>query len=147
MEKLIFDTGKRRYQINDGSAMLVFNPTDPNVYARIMEATEKIAIMERECMERAKAEEAAGKKEIGEIVIEVLKDADKRAKKLLSEAFGSGNDFDKIFDGVNIVAKRKDGGRVIDAFLEAIFPIIEQGVSDLIKADEAAVEKYTADYA
>lgn len=146
MEKLTFDTGKRKYQINESDAVLIFNPTDPNVYARIMDTAEKIEEMERKCMDRARAEEAKGDKETGAIVLDTLRDMDRQAKTLLSQAFGSENDFDAIFGGVNIIAKRKDGSRVIDAFLEAIFPIIEHGVSELIKEDEAAVEKYTAEY-
>ena len=41
MEKLTFDTGLQRYRIN-GGAVLTFNPADPNVYARFMDAVEEI---------------------------------------------------------------------------------------------------------
>ena len=53
MEKLIFDSGVKEYQIND-NGVLRFNPSDPNVYSRFMNATEKITGTEKRMVEKAK---------------------------------------------------------------------------------------------
>ena len=47
MEKISFDSGIRSYKIN-GTGVLRFNPGDPNVYARYMEAVPKIKAVEQE---------------------------------------------------------------------------------------------------
>ena len=45
MEKITFDAGVKSYRIN-GGGVLKFNPADPNLYARFMEAVEKIKELE-----------------------------------------------------------------------------------------------------
>lgn len=145
MEKLTFDTGVREYDIN-GTATLRMNPTDPNLYARLVDAVDEIAEMESEYLGKAKQPDSDSGMSAGALAVRLLQDADQRAKAILNRAFGNRNDFEQIFDGVNIVAKRKAGGRVLDAFLEVIMPIIQEGVQDFIKDDEAAIEKYTAEY-
>ena len=41
MQKIQFDAGQRSYRIN-GAGTLRFNPCDPNVYSRFLEAVEKL---------------------------------------------------------------------------------------------------------
>ena len=41
MEKLQFDSGIKEYKIN-GAGVLRFNPGDPNLYARFLEAGDKL---------------------------------------------------------------------------------------------------------
>ena len=41
MEKIQFDSGVRSYRIN-GGGILRFNPGDPNLYSRFLEAGEKL---------------------------------------------------------------------------------------------------------
>ena len=47
MEKIQFDAGQRSYRIN-GAGTLRFNPCDPNVYSRFLEAVEKLQAVEEE---------------------------------------------------------------------------------------------------
>lgn len=144
MDKLTFDTGIKEYEIN-GRAVLRFNPTDPNMYARFMKAVEKIQAVERECLK--KVELGEGEKNVAQSAIQVLADADSMVKDILSEAFGHNNDFHDIFDGVNVIALRRDGKtRVLDAFIDAVLPIIESGLQDILAQDEAMVQRYTAGY-
>ena len=45
MEKLVFDSGVKEYKLGTGG-VLRFNPSDPNVYARFMDAMDKIRAVE-----------------------------------------------------------------------------------------------------
>ena len=136
MEKLIFDTGVKSFAVNDGG-VLRFNPSDPNVYARFVEAAGKIKAVEDDLVKKAQAvkvvDEAAGEEDVGEEALKLLKDADKEMKKILGWVFGDLNDFEKIFAGVNILAVGENGERVITNFLSALLPIIEAGAQKCAK--------------
>lgn len=121
MEKLIFDSGIREFEIN-GGGVLRFNPSDPNVYARLMEAVGKIQAVEEGLV--AKAKEAEGD---GGAVLRLLEEADKDIKGVLGWVFGRENDFDQIFGGVNVMGVGSNGERVITNFLAALHPIVEAG--------------------
>ena len=122
MEILNFDSGIREYKINN-NGVLRFNPGDPNVYARFMEASEKILGIEKDMTEKA----AELKENDGAAVLRLLTDADKQMKDVLGWAFGNGNDFDEIMEGVNLMAVATNGERVITNLLNALLPIIQEG--------------------
>lgn len=143
MEKISFDTGVKEYEIN-GSAILRFNPSDPNVYARFLDAIPRIQALGSEYLDQAKSGE--NQTSPAEICIKAMQEVDSKAKDILNEVFGCGNDFHKIFAGVNVVALRLDGKtRVIDGFFEAMRPIMEGGIKLLVDQENAAVEKYAGD--
>ncbi len=124
MEKIQFDSGVKTYEIND-NGVLRFNPSDPNVYARFMEATEKIQTVEKDMETQGKAlteNDGAG-------ALKLLANADQKIKEILNWVFGAGNDFDKILGGVNLMAVATNGERVITNFLQALLPIIEEGAN------------------
>ena len=130
MEKLIFDTGVKEYKIN-GSGVLRFNPSDPNVYARFMDAMEKIRAVEEKLVSRAKEIEQNGnQEESGAAVLRLMAEADREIKDILSQVFGVGNDFDKILGGVNLLAVAGNGQRVITNLLEALQPIMVEGAEN-----------------
>ena len=52
MDKIQFDSGVRAYRIN-GGGILRFNPGDPNLYARFLEAVEKLRAVEQELTRQA----------------------------------------------------------------------------------------------
>lgn len=142
--KIVFDTGIREYDVN--GEILRFNPTDPNLYARFRDALVKIKAIEEECTEKAETEcRDKDREEIGAFSLQMMQEADTKVKGILSETFGRGNDFNKIFGGVNIIA-RQENGTVLDAFLAAILPIMKAGIAELFDKDNAMVEKYAADY-
>ena len=62
-----------------------------------------------------------------------LEEADKKAKKALTECFGTNNDFDAIFDGTNAFSMTDTGNWVITNFITAITPIIEKEVAAYTK--------------
>lgn len=134
MLKLNFDNGMRRFQVN-GNAELVFNPSDPNVYARFMDAAEQLAKIEADMVSKGETLDVKD----GEAVIRLMSEADVKIKEVLKSVFGEQNDFDKIFDGVNVMAVATNGERVITNFMVAIMPIVEEGAKNYAKAKAAAV--------
>lgn len=126
MEKLIFDTGIREFQINNG--VLRFNPADPNVCDRFMKAGDQIKAVEDKLIAKAKElipEEAT--EDNGAIVVQLMAEADKEIKKILEYIFGAENDFDAIFAGINLMAVGANGERVLTNFLNALLPIVKAG--------------------
>ena len=125
MEILNFDSGIREYKINN-NGILRFNPGDPNVYARFVEASEKIQEIEKDMTAKA----AELKEDDGAAVLRLLADADQQMKDVLGWVFGKGNDFNDIMEGVNLMAVATNGERVITNLLNALLPIIQQGAEE-----------------
>lgn len=127
MEKLVFDSGVKEYQIGD-LGVLRFNPSDPNVYARFMSAMDTIQAVEEKLVAKAKAlDQTAGPEETGTGVLKLMAEADAEIKGILSGIFGGANDFDKILGGVNLMAVAGNGERVITNLLAAMQPVMVSG--------------------
>lgn len=142
MERIDIDSGVKEYQINNGG-VLRFNPNDPNVYARFMDATEKIQAVETELVAKAKEiEKDADRHNSGAAVLRLMAEADRKTKDILTEVFGAANDFDKLLDGVNLLAVACNGERVITNLLEALRPIMVAGAENCAKqqSDAAVAE-------
>lgn len=120
MEKISFDSGVRSYRLNEG-AVLRFNPSDPNLYARFLNAGEKIAQVEEKLRREATSEMS------GEEAIILLVEADNKIKKILSWVFGEENDFQKLLCGVNLMAVAENGQRVVTNLFAALQPILTEG--------------------
>ena len=114
MEKLTFDAGVKSYRIN-GGGVLRFNPADPNLYARFMDAVEQVKQMEQELVQT------------GGDPLDKMCQADQQIKKTLSWVFGEGNDFDGLLGGVNLLAVASNGERVITNLLQALLPVLTEG--------------------
>lgn len=134
MAELHFDSGVKEYLVN-GNGVLRFNPSDPNVYNRFLDAQNKLTRIETDLVEKGKAIPEGGD---GEAVIRILAEADRRAKEVLSEVFGGDNDFDDIMGGVNMMAVGGNGERVIANFIAAITPIMEEGAKSCASQKVAA---------
>ena len=128
MEKITFDTGIKTYQIND-SGVLRFNPSDPNLYKRFKDLRVEIERIQKDYNERSKSAET------GEDAIDLLAEYDARVKKSLSHVFGEENDFDSILGGANVMAVASNGELVITNFLDAMLPIVEEGVKTYAKME------------
>ena len=126
MEQLIFDSGIKEYQIN-GNGVLRFNPSDPNIYGRFILAMDKIKSIESEMVEKANKIDKTEEDEAGEAAIRIMCETDKKIKGILNEIFGMENDFDRILEGVNLMAVAHNGNRVITNLLNALQPIMEAG--------------------
>lgn len=128
MQKLNFDLGFKEYEI--GGGVLRFNPSDPNVYSRFVAAADKLTEIEQRLT--AKAKEFEGKK-AGEAMLQLMEEADKETKELLSWIFGAQNDFEAIFCGANILGVGSNGERIITNFIHAAQPILEKGARNCAK--------------
>ena len=138
MEKIQFDSGIKEYKIN-GAGVLRFNPGDPNVYARFLEAAQKIQVLEGKLVAQAKGLEG---QESGAQVVKLMAEADKQMKEVLGWVFGQNNDFDKILGGVNLLAVAGNGERVVTNLFAALQPILVAGAQMCAKEKtEAAVQK------
>ena len=126
MEIITFDTGIKTYQIND-SGVLKFNPSDPNLYKRFKDLRVEIEQIQKDYNERSKTTE--------EDAIDLLAEYDARVKKSLSHVFGEENDFDSILGGANVMAVASNGELVITNFLDAMLPIVEEGVKTYAKME------------
>lgn len=135
MKDIVFDGGIQEIKV--GGGVLRFNPSDPNVYARMSEVGEKIKAAEAEVVRKNAQEKLDGVS-----LLRLLKEADREIKDVLGWVFGADNDFDQIFGGVNIMSIGNNGERVITNFLAAITPIMEQGAHSCAQrlVDVAAAE-------
>lgn len=132
MEKLNFDSGVKEYRINGGS-ILRFNPSDPNLYARFLDSLEQIKILEQELTPKAQMMEAENDQSTAEAVLRLMQEADKKIKKVLTDVFGAGNDFEQILGNVNLLALASNGERVITNFLSALQPVLSAGAQSYAK--------------
>ena len=123
MKKFTIDTGIEEFEINGGK-ILRFNPSDINLYKRFIDAQDEMLAVEKKLVAKA---EAAGDNVNGETVILLLSEADAEMKTILNRVFGEGNDFNDIFEGVNLMSVATNGERVVTNFVAAILPIIEEG--------------------
>lgn len=137
MENLIFDNGVKEYSIN-GRATLCFNPADPNVYARYVDSVEKINEIEAG-MRATGASLDENSPDYAKQSLDIMRDADAKVKAMLRETFGAKNDFDAIFDGVNVMGVAVNGKMVITNFMEMLAPILEDGAKRFV--DQAVGQK------
>lgn len=133
MEKLLIDDGMREFRMHGG--VLRFNPADPNVYGRFQAAAEQLWAVEQELTEKAE----------GGNVLQLLQEADGKMKKILSQIFGGENDFGILLRGVNLLAVAGNGKRVVTNLLEALEPVLVEGVKKCAgQAADSAVRKANA---
>ena len=131
MEQLTIDTGLREYAVNGGpehgGGVLRFNPSDPNVYSRFCTLQNQLQELEQQVQAQSPT---------GTDAIQLLAQADQRAKGLLAEVFGPGNDFDAMLGGTNLLAVAGNGARgpppagverAITNLFAALQPILEAG--------------------
>ena len=123
MKKLTFDSGIEEFRIQ-GGGVLRFNPADPNLYGRFLEAADKLKEMESELV--AKAKELEGT-DTGSAVIALMGEADRKMKQLLGWVFGGDNDFDKALGGVNLLAVASNGERLVTNLFAALEGVLTGG--------------------
>ena len=122
MEKIHFDSGIQEFQIGEGG-VLRFNPCDPNLYVRFLEAAEKIKAVEENMAEQAKLLPENDGAAVGKL----LQQADSQMKQILNWVFGETADFDRLLGGVNLLAMGANGERVVSNLFEALQPVLLSG--------------------
>lgn len=134
MEQLNIDCGLEEYAV--GGAVLRFNPTDPNLYARFMQLEGQLGQLRKELELKVSAATEASQ------VLTVLEETDRTFKDLLTRVFGPQNDFSKLMEGVNLLAMGNNGLSVGENLLMALEPVLMKGAERFagVKTREA-VEK------
>lgn len=138
MEILNLDLGIKEYRLTE-NGILRFNPSDPNVYSRFLDAEEKIRAVEADMATKAKAVQESSNM-AGEAAIRIMHEADERIKDILSGVYGHGNDFRSILEGVNLMAVGNNGHRVIENLMDALTPIMEAGAKVFVNSEIAAAK-------
>ena len=135
MEKIQFDSGWRSYRIN-GGGILRFNPCDPNIYSRFLEAVEKLQEAEKELTQQAETARA-------EDIVKLMQHADEKMKNILGWVFGESNDFHKLLGGVNLLAVADNGERVVTNLFAALEPVLVEGAKRCAgqQAEKARLER------
>lgn len=134
MHQLHLDCGIQEYAIIGGGT-LRFNPGDPNLYARFLNAVETVSVMEKELQAQAAALPAGDPAS----AIRLMAEADTRLKTLLTQVFGEGNDFHKVLGGVSLLAVAGNGQRVITNLLNILEPLLSEGAQKLVDARAEAL--------
>ena len=133
MKKLVLDMGVQEFKIQ-GGGVLRFHPGDPNLYARFLQAEEKLSAMEQELTRQTKDIcDAQG-------MLVLLGQADKQLKALLTEIFGEENDFDKALGGVNLLSVAGNGKTVAANLMGALEKILTQGAQRFADARVAEIK-------
>ena len=130
MEKIQFDSGIRSYRIN-GGGILRFNPGDPNLYARFLDAVDKLRAVEQELTRQAENVQGAE-------IVKLMTPADEKMKDILNWVFGADNDFRQLLNGVNLLAVADNGERVVTNLFAALEPVLVEGAKRC--ADEQAAK-------
>ena len=129
-DKLVFDDGLLHLDVN-GNGELVFNPSDFNLYQRFCAFLQELPQIENKYRDEVeKPRDPGSEKELIELAgreLDRAKEIDADIKGRLSSGFGSGNDFDKLLGGVNLMAFGSNGKRVLANLLDALTPYLEKG--------------------
>ena len=134
MKKLNFDSGVKEYKIN-GGGVLRFNPADPNVYARFLEAADKIRAVETQMASQADMQENTGA-----AALRLMQETDKQIKQILDWVFGGNNDFEQILGGVNLLAMGSNGERIVTNLFAALQPVLVEGAQAFAKEKAAQIK-------
>ena len=60
-------------------------------------------------------------------VLQLMADADRKMKEILNWVFGSGNDFHKLLEDINLLAVAENGERVVTNLFAALEPVLVEG--------------------
>lgn len=130
MKHIELDAGVEEFSFA-GGGVLRFNPKDPNLYARFMEAEEELNALEAELNEKAKSCEDTVK------AMQLLRQADGKVKDLLNRVFGGGNDFHEALGGVSLLAVAGNGKPVVSNLMSALEEILTEGAADFAREKAA----------
>ena len=102
MDKIKFDDGVKAYRV--GGGVLKFNPADPALYSRFLEAAEALQT----------------------IAPTDFREADKAIREQLQRVFPDA-DLNAVFPG-SLLAMCRNGKLLVENFLEAMEPVLLEGV-------------------
>ena len=120
------DMGLREYRLGQGG-VLYLNPTDPGLYARFLQAEEKLRGLFQEST-------------TGDF-LESLQQLDGRIKELFNWVFGETNDLHGILRGVSLFSRGENGKFLLENLLEALGPVLTQGAKDCAREQAILAKK------
>ena len=135
MKMIELDTGIEEFHLQ-GGGVLRFIPCDPNLYARFLEAEQRMQALETELNQQAAKLQGSDK---AEAIVRLTTQTDKQVKALLDHVFGGDNDFDKALGGVNLLARTGNGQRVITNLMNALEEILTEGAARFAAEKAAAI--------
>ena len=124
MEKLELDVGLQEFAIA-GGGVLRFNPADPALYGRFAQGQTQLAQLEKDLLEQAQSAQPGQ-------LLTLMEQADTKAKEILNQVFGSGNDFHKALGGVSLLAICRNGKSVAENLFAALEKVLEKGTQRLV---------------
>lgn len=133
MKTITLDTGVEEFSFA-GGGVLRFNPRDPNLYARFMEAEEELNALEADLSQQAKTCEDTAK------AMQLLRQADGKVKELLNRVFGGGNDFHEALGGVSLLAVAGNGMMVVSNLMSALEEVLSAGAADFAREKAAQLK-------
>lgn len=135
MRNIEFDNGVEEFSLA-GGGVLRFNPSDPNLYARFLEAEQRLRELETELNQQAQSLSGSDK---AAAIVALTARADKEVKQWLDQVFGCGNDFDKALNGVNLLSQTGNGQRVVTNLFAALEQILVEGAARFAAEKAAAI--------
>lgn len=136
---LNFNNGLKRLNINgDGTKFIEFNPLDVTVYAKFLELQMIINGFDQKMQDLLTTDKEY---EATQFLIE----KDKEVKAKLEEIFGAGAG-EIIFNNANVFTPTVDGTFILENFLNALRPIIEEDAKKLEENSKKKTSKYTGKY-
>lgn len=142
--ELNFDTGIKEFDVN-GRHKLRINTSDQNMYFRVTSMMGELREIEKRYIQKmaeiSQCQTIEDQLSANAKMYSIMREIDLEVKAKLSFAFGNENDFDEVFDGVNVMAVTSNGDSVLANFLNAIAPIINE--SSVLS--EQAIKKAVGD--
>ena len=134
MNQLNVDLGVEEFDL--GGAVLRFNPTDPNLYARFLDLEAQLQELQQELAQKTRQATDAFS------VMKQLEATDRQVKELLTRVFGEENDFSRLLRGVNLLSVGSNGLSVAENLLSALEPVLTRGAERFVEhKTQAAREK------
>lgn len=151
MQSINFDDGRESFAINgDENRVIRFNPADPNLLVRCNEAIEQLSVLRDRIPEGVMIAPdgtlvpKAGVKDI-DVIEASIRETNEEVKHVVNHIFLS-DVYDTIFARQSPFCPVGGGRFLIEAFMEAIEPVIRERVKAAREASEQRMNKYLAGY-
>lgn len=154
MQSINFDDGLKSFAINgDESRVIRFNPSDPDLIVRYNKAHKMLKNVSSDKLSKIKLDGLGNiRKDSLEMNFDEAAHALEETNGVIREALElmfNADVYDAVFGGQSPFASVGDGsGRfVFETFLEALKPILEDGIAEYKAESEERMGKYLKGYA
>jgi len=145
MQNLNIDDGKKRFTINnDPNRVIEFQPSDINLYSRLVDAQKNITKIANDMPDDLKKGIDENDDEVLERFAKLLSDLDKKVKEQIDFLFGS-NVSDIVFESASSLSV-VNGKFFVERFLEAVTPILDREITEVTQQSEKRINKHIGKY-